>query len=809
MHLRPAILVVALLSLAPGARGQDWLLDDELRTFSAEAKDGLAREVQKAPERALQRLLDQETVHLEALTKPQLDAFAKDALTRLKAAREEGHLFREVKATLKRARVEGEALVRKVWAFERTRLDSLPDRAAFALVDTVLRRVVVERLSHLRDRRLTLWRTDGNLGSGAGPLPDAGTVREGDLSNWVHANRVMTNADPVFAWRERGGPEGLDVGTDLPLPDIRFWSESASLREVLYEREWAGSLGKLKVEAASVSGLANARAGRVALIDDLGREAKGYGATFSASARVTGVRADVTTRDLELSRDDFGFSARAMATLVDAAVNADAAGTALVTEHGVAARLDARAGAGVSASGRLPIKIDLKLLSIRVVPYASVHAGAMAEAHGTLEVSWTGTVRFDVGAAAAAGIGVGGGVIVEVELGPALKAAINRAIEAVVKAGRPLADALTGKTWKGPALESDKLTLTVQDLERSWIADAEAGVAPPPRPTTALEAAARFAPVVYQRVKSQHDLVRRVDFDGDWVMTNNWEHAGTGDLSACAYYDVKETATHWFVTYTFYWPRRESTAPLFLNALRRHENDLGGCVVVARKDAPRGHEVELLLTTDGDGFHAYGPPKGERWKKRDGRWHGELRFVDEADHPLVDLERTHPQVWIDPRDHDVRGFNGRDDARPFGSDEGVVYVPTGTAEVPDGTRDPHVGYALRPLPELLAHAGERDAFTTGDLVRPRGGRALPRRMRGEDGNDDEAVPPWAWGDPDHEFELDAHGERVRKDPARTILEGDLFADPARVTSILFETPAGFGRAYRAAARGEGLASQLP
>ena len=62
---------------------------------------------------------------------------------------------------------------------------------------------------------------------------------------------------------------------------------------------------------------------------------------------------------------------------------------------------------------------------------------------------------------------------------------------------------------------------------------------------------------------------------------------------------------------------------------------------------------------------------------------------------------------------------------------------------------------------------------------------------------------------DHVHLLHARGERVRKDPSRTILEGDLFADPARVTSILFETPAGFGRAYRQAPRGEGLASQLP
>lgn len=789
------VLVLCAVS-APAARGQDWLLDDALRAFSDEAKVELRKGVTKAPERALNTILEEETKHLEALAEEDLAPLAKEAWARLREAKDDGHLVRAIRAELERARAPLGTFLARVVAEERRRLATLDERLVYHLVDQALRRTLVERLTRLRDASFTVGRVDAWTSGPAGSVPDPDTLRNGTTTDWLMANRVMTNGVPRFSWREHDVNADFDLNTDLPLPHFTLFHDEARLREVLFEREYRSDLGALKVVAASVDGLASARAGRVTMPDAFGREVNGLGATFTAHARLTGVKADVRSRDLDLHANDFGLRTYLSATLIDAGTHVAATGTALVTEHGAGLRADVRAGAGVSAAGRLPIEIDLRVLKLRVIPYASVHAGAMAEAHASFEISWTGTIRFDVGAAASAGLGVGGGVVVEIELGPVLKAAIDRAMRKLARLVRPVGDALLGRTWKGPPVDSGRLTLSLADLETAW---ALSGEAPPARHTeTHAQVAARFAPVLYQRVHDEHDFLRRVDFDGDWDMTNNWEHAGGGDRSSWVYYDVKETATHWFVTYTLFHARRVSTAIRPLRSLKEHENDLGGCVVVARKGAPRGREVELLLTTEGERLHGYGPAKDAgRWKRRDGDWNGETRFVDEASHPLFDLERTHPQVWIDDKTHDVRGFTGRDDGDPFSGKAGVVYVPTGAASVPDGVRDEHVGYALRPLDELMDHAQDPAAFTTGDLVRPRGAvDAYPRRMRGVEGANDSAIPPWAWHSYLHDEDEETHGSETRpRDPNRTILEGDLFFDPARAVSILYKTPDDFGRTY--------------
>lgn len=807
-----AALVGLIAALPPSAaRAQEWLLDDALRAFSTETRNELKNGVSKAPERALDLLLKEETDHLEALAEEDLVPFAQEAWRRIRD-REDGPLLRAIKAELERARAPLGDFLRRVVAEERRRLRSLDERVVYALVDQALRRTLVERLTRLRDARFTVGRADA--WTSPGPAPDVDTLRGGSLSDWLMANRIMSNGLQRFSWREADTGASFDLRSGLPIPNFTVFHDEARLREVLFEREVRSELGELKVVAAAVDGLASARVGRVTMPDAFGREIEGIGATFTARARLTGVKADVRSRDLELASNDLALRTYLTATLVDLASNAEATGTAVVTEHGAGVRADVRAGAGVSASARLPVEIDLRVLTVRVVPYASVHAGAMAEAHASLEVAWTGTIRFDVGASVSTGVGVGAGVMVEIELGPVLKAALERVMHRLARVVRPVGDALLGRTWKGPAVDSGKLTLSLEDLEAGWRASGEA--APARHVETHAQVAARFAPVLYQRVHDEHDLLRRVDFDGDWVTTNNWDNAGRGDRTSWVYYDVKETETHWFVTYTLYHARRVSEAIRPLRSLREHENDMGGCVVVARKGAPRGREVELLLTTEGESLDGYGPAKDARWGRRDGWWNGELKFIDEVDHPLFDMERTHPQVWVEDKSHVVRGFTGRDDGDPFTGGPGVVYVPTGMAEVPEGLKDMHVGYALRPLAELLERAGDPAAFTTDDTVRPRGAtRAYPRRMRGDEGPNDSAIPPWAWHSAAHGPWEDSPGggsdDRRPRDPARTILEGDLFTDPARVVSILYRTPADFSRRYvrSSPSSSRGLVDALP
>jgi hypothetical protein len=367
---------------------------------------------------------------------------------------------------------------------------------------------------------------------------------------------------------------------------------------------------------------------------------------------------------------------------------------------------------------------------------------------------------------------------------------------------RPIADALMGRTWKGPSVDSNKLKLSLEDLERQWAARGEA------RPAVELASpeavAARYAPVFYQEIdRGIFDFARRVDFDGDWVARNNFEHTTPeADASAWIYYDVKETATHYYVSYVVYHSGRKSDAAIgVLRNLRQHENDLGGVTVVARKGAERGREIEVVMTHDGDATYTYSGlerKQGEktRWSAEHGHWSGPVMFVDEADHPLFDEARTHPQVWVDGKSHGVYGFTGRDDGNPFSGEEGVVYAHTGSAERPASTYDFQVGYALRPLEELLQHVNDPETFSHDEpLVRARGARQpMPSRLRGDEGPDDQAVAPWAWRYWAQEDRNDEDRSRFRNDD-EWVEAGDVFVDPARVLSLLFRVPADFGRTY--------------
>ena len=781
---RTLALVVLLCCFAAPASAQEWLLDDSLRALAEREKAALVKGVSSAPEKALRALLDEEVNHIERLTEPELETFADEAWARLLAGREDGHLWRAIGAELRAGGALTRELLVKVWNEERARLHTFPERAVYGVVDRVVKATLIDRLTALKDARLNVFRADGAVGDarpGAFPL-DQPVVRS--------------------SWAERRGDDTTSVRSALPLPKIEFFTKDASIEEALYERTFNTEVGDLKVTAAKVEGLARAVAGRVTYKDAFGSEVEGLGATFTARARLTGLRGDFRSKDLAAATRELSVTAHlnALATL---ATNAEATHTTLVTERGLGSHSEVRAGAGVEARANLPITIDLKVLTVRVTPYVSAHAGASAEAHATFEVEWTGKLRLDLGAHLSTGIGAGAGVMVEIELGPALKRALERVIARLARVVRPIGDALMGRSWKGPPVDSGKLTLTLEDLERRW---AETGAPEVPTLDAAtaegLAVAERYAPVIHQQVeRGAWDLMRRVDYDGDWNTLNNWDNlTEQSDRSASVYYDVRETETHYFVTYAIYHPGRHSSAIKPLRNLRRHENDMGGVVIVARKNAAPGREVEVVIAADGAGMKTYSALErqdGERtrWPTNNGFWSGPAQFVNEVDHPRLDLERVHAQVWVEGKTHTVYGFTGRNDGDPFEGEDGVTYVYTGRAEQPESYRDPHCGYDLRPMSELLNQVRNPDVFTTDEPVPARGARyALPKRFRGDEGPNDTAVPPWAWGywtqDADHNKDDDSF-----RRTSETIEEGDLFADPARVMNVLFRTPADFSTTY--------------
>ncbi len=774
-------LALVVLLAAP-ARAQEWKLDASLQALTNAQRNALVTGVQKAPQKALEALIDRETAHIEKLAESDLEPFAEEAWKRILAGREEGHLWRAIGAELRAAGVVSRDLLRKVWAEERERLRTAPEDLVYGTVDRALKAALIDRIRAIRDARLEAWRLHRDGGDPRG------------------AKFPLDQPVTHFTWRETRD-DGVSIDTSLPLPKVTFFSKKASLEEVLYQETFRTEVGDLKVTAAKVEGLYDARAGRVTYKDAFNNEVEGLGATFTARAKLTGARGDFRSKNVGAAGRHLGVTAHLNA-MAEAASNVEATSTTLVTENGLGTHNEVRAGAGASASARLPIVVDLKVLKVHVIPYASVHAGASASAHATFEVEWSGTIRLDLGAHASTGVGFGAGVVVQLELGPVLKAALTKLMTKIGSLVRPIADALMGRTWKGPSVDSNRLTLELDDLEELW---RERGEARPAAELSSPDAvAARYAPVFYQEIdRGIFDLIRRVDFDGDWNTENNWNNTTPeADSSAWVYYDVKETDTHYYVTYVLYHSGRKSNAAIkLLRNMRRHENDMGGVTVVARKGAARGREVEVVMAHDGDATYVYSGLErqdGERtrWRTAHGFWSGPVKFVNEVDHPLFDEERTHPQMWVAGKDHTVYGFTGRDDADPFSGEKGVVYAYTGQAERPDSPYDHQVGYALRPLDELLQHLNSEETFSRDELVRPRGARQVfPAKLRGDEGPDDSVRAPWAWRYWQQEEDRDDDSRDSFRGRDEYIEAGDVFVDPARVLATLYRVPDGFGRTY--------------
>lgn len=768
------------LAAASPSLAQGWVLDDSLKAFSDVQKDRLKKGVLKAPENALKDLLDREVDHLSSLHEQDLKKFADESWVRIKLGKEDGHLYSAIKAELKKAGVYTKELAKKVWIEERARLQTFDEDMVYGTVDHALRAALIDRIKDVRNARLQAWKTSTT----------SGDARPGEFP--------MAYANERAAWRKTEHTEA-DIASNISLPKVRFFSKKAQLEETLLRRTYKTDLGRLTVTGAQVRGLAEAQAGTVGYTDAFGRKVEGVGVHFTAKARLTGIRADVRSTDFSAKlHKALAVSARLNA-MAQIASRVDGELTAVVTEKGAGVHTELRAGTGAEARAQLPVTIDLKVFKIRVIPYVSAHAGASAEAHATLEVEWSGKLRVDVGASFSTGAGVGAGLIIEIELGETLKLALDKLSKQITKIVRPIGDFFMGREWKGPAARSDKLVLTQLDLERYW---AENG-APFRKPMASdADIAARYAPVIYQEIdRAQMDYLRRVDFDGDWVATNNFHAAAEkrGDSKGYVYYEIKETKSHFFVTYVFFHAGKKSNAKVgFIRKLRTHENDLGGLTVVVAKQAAPGREVEALLAADGQSLRSYDnmPKKVDgkrvRWSRNHGAWQGPVRFVDEADHPLVDLERTHPQIWIGGKSHKVFGYTGRDDRNAFGGDEGLVYAPTGIAQAP---KAPHqgqlVGYALRPLSELYEHLGKDDFATQGD--RSDSSTPLPARMRGRVGLDDKAVFPWAWRAPRHEFTNDNENDHNQR--TAWIEEGQLFNDPVHALGVLFDLPETFERRY--------------
>ncbi len=286
--------------------------------------------------------------------------------------------------------------------------------------------------------------------------------------------------------------------------------------------------------------------------------------------------------------------------------------------------------------------------------------------------------------------------------------------------------------------------------------------------------ALRWAPIHHQDVhrKGAHslggaaDFITAFDFDGDDDPSNNWENAGDPrfPLAAHAYFAVVETASHWFITYTFFHPRDWSST--FFET--EHENDAEGVMLAVQRDGSPLGALRAAVTVVHSNFYSF-VPASSRWSSGREDVDGQLQ--------LQEFEGAlHPVTAQQAETHALKAW-------PYYSikNEGVVYYPSlTTAEVPSGPNDRKVLYRLRDVLEpggLWQRRYDPRIFTSfGTFAGDRGGGCgrgvfLCRKNA--------AHAPWAWDD---------HDDRSPR--------GALLLDPAGLSRSYFRAPEAISSRYQ-------------
>lgn len=261
--------------------------------------------------------------------------------------------------------------------------------------------------------------------------------------------------------------------------------------------------------------------------------------------------------------------------------------------------------------------------------------------------------------------------------------------------------------------------------------------------------AEHYAPAVAQETwfEPKADYLARFDYDGDWRGDNNWDNLASGSSQAYVYWAAMETATHYFLMYNLFHPRRYAEECSSLC----QENDNEGLLVVVRKDGSRFGRAQLLQTLSNNALSTY--TSDARIREGVHRVSGDLKLRD-----------SHPLVFVESGTHGVYGTADPEHARfsadrmEFLASTGVVYRFGGVPGRPAHPNDRDVSYELLPIgeqwwPRAISREG-RDNHTFNDYVRylPYGNR--PGAAAEEMGSaffgrkyfPNKARPFWGWHD---------------------------------------------------------------
>lgn len=231
--------------------------------------------------------------------------------------------------------------------------------------------------------------------------------------------------------------------------------------------------------------------------------------------------------------------------------------------------------------------------------------------------------------------------------------------------------------------------------------------------------AKEYAPVFYQDLdktdgicrnqskSGSADWIAAVNYDGDWNGSNNWENLvrerAAQNIKATVYYTVNETETHFYVLYSVFHPRDWTDIP-FICGLDSHENDMEGVLICARKNGNDFGDVEYASSI----FHS---------DRRNYR----------ANQLLFSRRRT--RMFIEAKGHGMRKYNGSSD-----EDGTFIKYVFGTRVTQPSDSYPNTSrYSLTTLQNIWDQRNNTDLFAGNSF-------------RGDNGRDNAANAPWAWGD---------------------------------------------------------------
>ena len=181
-----------------------------------------------------------------------------------------------------------------------------------------------------------------------------------------------------------------------------------------------------------------------------------------------------------------------------------------------------------------------------------------------------------------------------------------------------------------------------------------------------------WAPTVYQDVSETYltraDIPTAFHYDGDWNGGNNWENLESYPQIPSAYFSVRETLTHYFIEYDFYYPRDDGPINL-----EKHENDLEGCILVIRKDDSEFGSLQLMETQAHNHWYQYSNDSAIS----DGSENIDDTIILDGYRPCLYLSAN--GIGTDAG-HGVKAYDGRD---ANGGDGIIFRFVTGDAVMPD------------------------------------------------------------------------------------------------------------------------------